>query len=125
VLAHCVMLCSEYGLIEKNIIYHCEGRKLGIASNHVDVEHWFPRHGESMDTFRAAVKKALAGGSTDRKLTKPPVVPCETYTVQHDDTLWGIAQAKLGSGVRYVEIKALNNLATDTIHAGQVLKLPK
>ena len=32
----------------------------GIASNHSDVMHWFPRHGESMDTFRAAVKAGLA-----------------------------------------------------------------
>jgi hypothetical protein len=54
------MLCREYGLDENDIICHCEGYKLGIASNHADVMHWFPRHGESMDTFRAAVKAGLA-----------------------------------------------------------------
>ena len=26
-----------------------------IASNHGDVLHWFPKHGKSMDDFRAAV----------------------------------------------------------------------
>jgi len=56
----CVMLCREYGLNENDIICHSEGYKLGIASNHADVMHWFPRHGESMDTFRAAVKAGLA-----------------------------------------------------------------
>ena len=58
-VALCVHLCREYGLTEKDIISHAEGNKKGIASNHSDVGHWFPKHGESMDTFRAAVKKAL------------------------------------------------------------------
>lgn len=52
-------ICKLEGLTEKNIITHCEGYKLGIASNHGDVMHWFPKHGKSMDTFRADVKVAL------------------------------------------------------------------
>lgn len=56
VFAH---LCKRYNLTEKNIIDHSEGRKLGIASNHGDVMHWFPKHGKSMNTFRADVKKLL------------------------------------------------------------------
>jgi N-acetylmuramoyl-L-alanine amidase len=63
-VALCVYLCKLYGLTEQNIICHSEGYKLGIASNHADVLHWFPKHGENMDTFRAAVKAALAGGSS-------------------------------------------------------------
>lgn len=55
----CVMLCKEFGLTEKNIITHCEGYKLGIASNHADVMHWFPKHNENMDTFREAVRIEL------------------------------------------------------------------
>jgi N-acetylmuramoyl-L-alanine amidase len=56
----CVYLCKQYGLTEKNIICHSEGYKQGIASNHADVMHWFPKHGKSMDTFRADVKTALS-----------------------------------------------------------------
>ena len=55
----CVYLCELYGLTEQNIICHSEGYAKGVASNHGDVMHWFPKHGESMDTFRAAVKAAL------------------------------------------------------------------
>ena len=55
----CVYLCKQYGLTEKDIICHSEGYKLGIASNHGDVMHWFPKHGKSMDTFRADVKAGL------------------------------------------------------------------
>lgn len=47
-----------------------------------------------------------------------------TYTVKKGDTLWKIAQAQLGNGSRYTEIKTLNGLKTNTIHVGQVLKMP-
>jgi hypothetical protein len=55
-------LCKEFKLdpLGRNVIIdHQEGQKLGIASNHADVMHWFPKHGKSMDTFRADVKKAM------------------------------------------------------------------
>jgi len=65
----CVYLCKQYGLTEKDIICHSEGHKLGVASNHGDVMHWFPKHGKSMDTFRAEVKSGLApvGQTTTQK----------------------------------------------------------
>ena len=55
-----MFLCKEFDLTEKDIICHSEGYKLGIASNHSDVMHWFPKHGKNMDTFREDVKKALS-----------------------------------------------------------------
>lgn len=52
----CAFLCKEYNLNPlKDIICHSEGYAKGIASNHGDVMHWFPRHGKSMDTFRQDV----------------------------------------------------------------------
>lgn len=47
----CVYLCKKYGLTEKNIICHCEGHQQGIASNHGDVMHWFPKHGKSIGAW--------------------------------------------------------------------------
>ena len=55
----CAYLCKQYGLTERDIICHSEGYKLGIASNHSDVMHWFPKHGKTMDDFREDVKKLL------------------------------------------------------------------
>jgi len=55
----CVYLCRLFGLTETDILCHSEGYTKGIASNHADVMHWFPRHGEDMDSFRAAVKSGL------------------------------------------------------------------
>ena len=48
----------------------------------------------------------------------------KTYTVKKGDSLWAIAAAQLGDGSRYNEIKVMNGLKSDTIHAGQTLKLP-
>ena len=47
-----------------------------------------------------------------------------TYTVKSGDSLWAIAAKQLGNGNRYKEIKSLNGLTSDTIYAGQILKLP-
>jgi N-acetylmuramoyl-L-alanine amidase len=116
----CVYLCKLYGLSDKNIICHSEGYKLGIASNHSDVMHWFPKHGKSMDTFRAEVKKALMPINPSLK----PAPPYKIYTVVKGDSLWKIAKEKLGDGERYTEIKALNGLTSNIIYAGQKLKIP-
>ena len=56
------MLCREYGLdpLEDGVIIcHQDGYKRGIASNHGDVYNWFPKHGKSMDNFRADVVRAM------------------------------------------------------------------
>ena len=62
------MLCKQYNLnplADGVVICHSEGYQRGIASNHADVMHWFPRHNKSMDTFRTDVSKAMGSGSTD------------------------------------------------------------
>lgn len=63
------MLCKEYNLdplADGVVICHSEGYTRGIASNHGDVMHWFPKHGKSMDTFRKDVHATMRGtvGST-------------------------------------------------------------
>ena len=73
----CAMLCQKYKLDPiKDIICHSEGHRLGIASNHADVMHWFPRHGKSMDDFRKAVAKALVENKKPEAVQpKPDVKP--------------------------------------------------
>lgn len=61
----CVQLCKTYDFTERDILCHSEGHEKGIASNHFDVMHWFPKHGENMNTFRAAVKLALNEANAD------------------------------------------------------------
>lgn len=65
----CAYLCKLYDLTEKDIIGHYEGYQKKIASNHGDPRHWFSRHGKSMDTFRADIKKLLTAPTPS---TTPP-----------------------------------------------------
>ena len=87
----CAYLCKEFGLTETDIICHSEGYKRGIASNHGDVMHWFPKHGKSMDTFRADVKALLA---TEMDST-PAEKPQETSSVEK--TIWDYLYGKIGN----------------------------
>ena len=55
-------LCKEYGLdpqADGVVICHSEGYRRGIASNHGDVTHWWPRFGVTMDEFRADVAREM------------------------------------------------------------------
>ncbi|MGN8968867.1 peptidoglycan recognition protein family protein [Intestinimonas sp. HCP28S3_D6] len=59
-------LCRQFSLDPMTqVVDHQEGCKLDIASNHADVMHWFPKHGKSMDTFRADVAALLKGEEED------------------------------------------------------------
>lgn len=55
---------------------------------------------------------------------KIPGSGVRTYTVKAGDSLWAIAANQLGDGSRYNEIKTMNGLSSNTIYAGQTLKLP-
>ncbi len=58
------MLCKEYNLDPLKdgvVICHKEGANLGIASNHADVLHWFPKFGKSMHDFRNRVAEIMKG----------------------------------------------------------------
>lgn len=51
-------LCTLFNLnplADGVVICHSEGYQRGIASNHGDVMHWFPKHGKNMNMFRADV----------------------------------------------------------------------
>ena len=75
----CAYLCRKYGIPTTEIIDHREGYKKGVASNHGDVAHWFPKFGKSMDTFRADVAELL-------KKTETAAAPAE----KNDGTLYRV-----------------------------------
>ncbi len=55
-------LCKKYNLDPlADIICHSEGNTIGVASNHSDVMHWFPKHGKDMNIFREDVRKSMGG----------------------------------------------------------------
>lgn len=67
-------LCKKYNLDPLKdgvVICHSEGHARGIASNHGDVMHWWPKHGLSMDTFRKAVAAEMGAAAPAAKPTVP------------------------------------------------------
>jgi N-acetylmuramoyl-L-alanine amidase CwlA len=98
-------LCKQYDLDPlKDILCHCEVFKLGYGSNHADVMQWFPKHGKSMDTFRADVKAML---STE-------YIPSKSITPKSDpkDIIW--AQAKLNKVL--AQVSGFTSLKIDGIY---------
>ena len=91
------MLCKEYKLdpmADGVVICHSEGYKRGIASNHGDVMHWFPKHGKSMDTFRADVKALLAKPAASNTVKQD--TPNKDKTVKLDSAK-SFSKAKAGT----------------------------
>ena len=63
-------LCQKYALNPMEdgvVICHSEGYGRGIASNHADVLHWWPRWGKDMDGFRRDVAAAMAGAGAGQQ----------------------------------------------------------
>jgi hypothetical protein len=81
-------LCKEFnidpeGAVELNgiqvptILCHADAHKLGLGSNHGDVNHWFPKFGKSMASVRTDVKKLVG-----KLPTKAEETPVELYRVR-------------------------------------------
>lgn len=136
-----VMLAKMYNwdINEDTVLCHSEGAKKGIASNHSDVMHWFPKHGKSMDTFRADVKASLgsntvntvvnntntgvnylvkitanvlnvrAGAGTNYKINTT-VKKDEVYTIVEENNGWG----KLKSGAGWISLAYTTKNTTTT-----------
>ena len=76
-------LCREYGLdplADGVVICHHEGHERGIASNHGDVLHWFPKFGKSMDDFRQDVKTEMESDMSEQQFYEMFLQAMATYT---------------------------------------------
>lgn len=98
-------LCKLYKLDPTKdgvVICHSEGHTRGIASNHEDVMHWFPKHGKSMDTFRADVVKEMSindrekeeGDDMDIKKFFEQLTPEMCYSIMAEAMAYAAKQAE-------------------------------
>ncbi len=76
-----VFLCKEFSISPDNILGHYEAYKKGIATNHADPGHWFPKHNKSMDDFRAECRKRLEANTM-----KNPIMGKTQATAYQMDT---------------------------------------
>ena len=54
---------SYNGIQVPTILCHADSSKLGLGSNHGDINHWFPKFGKSMETVRSDVAAIMAGNN--------------------------------------------------------------
>lgn len=62
-------ICKKFNLDPTKkgvVICHSEGHAMGIASNHADVMHWFPKHRKSMANLRSDVAKLMSKDITNK-----------------------------------------------------------
>ena len=118
----CVYLCKEYGLTEKNIICHSEGYKQGVASNHGDVMHWFPKHGKSMDTFRAEVAAKLKVNETPVEKPTTPIESTTTADIKEGDKVeFNASAVKYNPTTKEIPawVKNWHHIVTQTTYKGK------
>lgn len=115
------------GVKVPTILCHADSYKLGMGSNHGDINHWFPKHGKSMATARADVAALLkaAGGSVTvtpatQVKTYKVVTPINKYSTSADAAAQKNAKSdKLAAGTYYILAKypdgvnGMFNLTTD------------
>lgn len=77
------------GVTVPTILCHYDSYKLGLGSNHGDVDHWFKKYGKTMDTVREDVAKLLA---EDSAVEEP--APEQLYRVR---TSWSDAKSQKGA----------------------------
>ena len=114
------LLCKEYGLnplADGVVICHSEGYRRGIASGHADVEHWFPRHGKSMDDFRRDVAAALAPKPEPDPDPKPD--PEEDDEMTYYKTLDEVPEYYRPTVEKLVEAGALRGTAENVLNVSE------
>ena len=117
-----VMLCKMYNIKPEkpNIICHSEGKTLGIASAHADIMHWFPKHGKSMDTFRADVAKEINNAIVNYPVLRKGDKGDDVKTMQSKLNEFGynlVADGDFGNKTEIAlkDFQSKNNLTADGI----------
>lgn len=99
---------SDYYTVQKGDSLWSISKKYGISVDEL-------KNANSLSSNLISVGQNLLIPSLEENLTS------DTYTVKSGDTLYGIAK-KYGTSVD--NIKSLNNLVSDALSIGQVLKIP-
>lgn len=78
----CAHLMRSYPTITE-IVSHHETHQRGYGSGHNDPDNWWPKHGLSMDKFRARVKELLSASSQQPiSSQKPPTDTEQMYRIR-------------------------------------------
>ncbi len=114
---------THNGVSVPTILCHADSAKLGLGSNHGDVNHWFPKHGKSMATARddvaALLKESGVSVPTATDKTYKVITPINKYTTAADAAAQKNAKGTLSTGTYYIFTKypdgvnGMFNISTD------------
>lgn len=110
----------EYTVKSGDTLWKIAQAQLGAGSRYREI---MTLNGLTSETVYPGQVLRLPGSGSSTP--SAPTPSYREYTVKSGDSLWKIAQAQLGSGSRYREIVSLNNLKSETVYPGQVLRLPR
>ncbi len=82
------------GVTVPTILCHYDSYKLGLGSNHGDVDHWFKKHGKTMDNVREDVAKLLA---EDSKADTEQKTESQTQQFYRVRKTWADAKSQKGA----------------------------
>ena len=102
------------GVRVPTILCHHDSYKLGMGSGHVDIDHWFPKHGKSMDTVRKDVTALL---KADKSTISNSITTPSEGTTQN---LYRVRKSKDDVKSQFGAYSVLDNAkaACDTAGAG-------
>lgn len=115
------------GVTVPTILCHYDSHKLGLGSNHGDIDHWFPKHGKSMKTVRADVAALLKEAGTVTVTPATPadvktykvVTPVNKYTTAADAVNQANSKGTYAAGTYYIYnkypdgVNGMLNISTD------------
>lgn len=73
--------------------------------------------------YKSLIEKSGLNNKKVITQTTTNTTQLKDYIVKKGDTLWSISEKFYGSGTKYKKIKEINSLPSDTIYAGQLLKI--
>lgn len=80
------LMCKQYNLdpLGKNVLLcHKEVGDLGYGSKHVDITHWWPKFGKTMDDFRQEVNEELQRLNAEEEINNMDQQTFNTYMDQY------------------------------------------
>ena len=94
-------LCKTYGFNPKSpnvIICHQDGYRLGIATNHGDIYHWFKKYGKTMDDVRNDVANVMNKQTTATNNTPTPPTSHQEPNFSIEQIAKEVIAGKWGNG---------------------------
>jgi N-acetylmuramoyl-L-alanine amidase CwlA len=94
------------------VICHAEGWQRGIATNHADVNYWFPKFGKTMDDFRNDVSKLTDSSDNTGELTMTQYNELKNLISSQSKEIAGL---KSKNSKLRTDVNKITNMITDVI----------